>query len=393
MFGGQSIQIARVFGVRIGVHPSWFIAFFLFIWWLSDYYKDVLAGDEALVPFALAVASTALFFLSVVLHELGHALVARRNKIAIAGIDLWLFGGVARMTKDTPSAGAEFRIAAAGPLVTAVIVAVCGGLGLLAGEGGQFTDAIELKQATLSHWWLALLAWLTTINLVVLIFNLIPAYPLDGGRITRAIAWAITGDRQKATKFAAVLGRGFSFVLIGLGLFTLIQGDIIGAIWFIFLGFILGQAAQGAQMQSSVSARIEGVTVADVMDREPVAVPANFDLDRAMQEFFLRYGDEWFPVVDLHGRYVGVVTLRALHAVDPGRHAVTLVQDIMQADRGGSLLVSEGEEIENVLGRQDLAKIGALMAVDAAGKLSGVITVDQIRRVLTGQTPRSSAAM
>lgn len=392
MFGGQSIQIARVFGVRIGVHPSWFIVFFLFIWWLSTYYKDVLPGDNTILPFVLAAASALLFFVSVVLHELGHALVAKRNKIAIAGIDLWLFGGVARMTKDTPSAGVEFRVAAAGPLVTVVIILICGGLGILLGERSQFVEAIEFKQAALSQWWLALLAWLTTINLVVLIFNLVPAYPLDGGRIARSIAWAITGDRQKATNFAAILGRGFSFVLIGLGLFALIQGDVIGGVWFVFLGLILGQAAKGAQAQSAVSARIEGVTVADVMDREPVAVPANFDLERARNEYFMRYGDEWFPVVDLQGRYVGVVTLRALNATDPGRYGTTLVQDVMQGDQDGSLRVSEQEELENLLGRQDLAKIGALMAVDAAGKLSGVITVDQIRRTLAGQQARSSGA-
>ena len=134
MLGGRSIPLVRIFGIRIGVDPSWFLALFLFIWWLSDYYQDAMPGDDS-SAFVLATVSTLLFFLSILLHELGHAVVAIRNGIAIAGIDLWLFGGVAKMSRDTQSPGVEFRVAVAGPLVTAVIAIVCAGLGILVAGG------------------------------------------------------------------------------------------------------------------------------------------------------------------------------------------------------------------------------------------------------------------
>ena len=141
MLGGRSIPLVRVFGIRIGVDPSWFLALFLFIWWLSDYYRSAMPGSDS-SAFVLATLSTLLFFLSILLHELGHAVVAIRNGIAIAGIDLWLFGGIAKMSRDTQSPGVEFRVAAAGPLVTLVIAVVCTGLGVLvAGSWDDFGNS------------------------------------------------------------------------------------------------------------------------------------------------------------------------------------------------------------------------------------------------------------
>src|SRR5918911_817480 len=138
MVGGRSIQLGKVFGIRIGVNPSWFVVLFLVIWWLTGYYQDI-PGNGNTTAFVLATASALLFFGSIVLHELGHALVAIRNRISIAGIDLWLFGGMAKMTRDSDSPGAEFRIAVAGPLVTLAIAGVCAGIGLLAGDSGELS--------------------------------------------------------------------------------------------------------------------------------------------------------------------------------------------------------------------------------------------------------------
>src|SRR3954463_3238296 len=203
---GRSIQLVRVFGIRIGVDPSWFFVLFLIIWSLSGYYKDLFPGEDT-KAFTLAVVSALLFFLSILLHEFGHAFVAVRNGIGISGIDLWMFGGVAKMERDTDSAGVEFRVAIAGPLVTLAIALVCFGLGS-AISGADTTIAGSRFETRGMSAATAVLGYLLSINVLVLLFNLIPGFPLDGGRIARAIAWWKTGDRNRATRFAARLGRG-----------------------------------------------------------------------------------------------------------------------------------------------------------------------------------------
>jgi Zn-dependent protease len=187
VFGGNSIQLGRVFGIRIGVDVSWFFVLFLIIWSLSGYYQDLFPGDDT-KAFMLAVVSALLFFLSILLHELGHAVVALRNGIPILGIDLWMFGGVAKLGRDTDSPGVEFRVAVAGPLVTLVIAALCFGAGTLLSSSGTVLDGSRFETAGQSGT-VAVLGYLATVNVFVLAFNLIPGFPLDGGRIARAIAW------------------------------------------------------------------------------------------------------------------------------------------------------------------------------------------------------------
>ena len=228
MLSGRSIPLVRVFGIRVGVDPSWFLALFLFIWWLTGYYQDALPGSDDTGPFLLATATALLYFLSILLHELGHAWVAIRNGIPIAGIDLWLFGGVARMTRDSPTPGVEFRVSIAGPVVTLLIAAACILLGVLAGGASDFWDAVGGDPVALSDGFLAMIAQLAFINVILLVFNLIPAFPLDGGRVARAIAWKITGDRTRATNFSATVGQGFSYVMIGVGIFWSLQFSLIG---------------------------------------------------------------------------------------------------------------------------------------------------------------------
>ena len=312
MFGGGSIQLGRVFGIRVGVDISWFLVLFLIIWTLSDYYEDVAPGSSA---FLLATISALLFFLSILLHEFGHAIVAIRNGIPIQGIDLWLFGGVAKLGRDSDSPGVEFRIAVAGPVVTLVIAAVCMGLGALISSPEEVVESSRFDDTT-SGATLAVLGYLTSINLIVLFFNLIPGFPLDGGRIARAIAWKITGDRNRATRFAGVLGRFVGWAMVGFGIFMVIAwNNLVGGIWLGFIGFFLAQAAGSAVAQADFADRIGGIRVSDVMDAEPVAVPDAMPLDQAEQDFFLRYGWPWFPVVDGTGRLVGVVTQEAIASV------------------------------------------------------------------------------
>ena len=375
--GGSSIQLARVFGIRIGANPSWFFVLFVLIYLLTGYFGDVVEGSDG-QAFGLAVAAALLFFLSIVLHELGHAIVARRNGIEITGIDLFFFGGVAKLTREADSPGAEFRIAAAGPAVTAVIIGLCAGAAFAAHD---VVDAATFADTNVSALW-ALIGWLGTINIVVLAFNLVPAFPLDGGRIARAAAWKITGDRNRGTRFSGRAGQGFAFLMIGFGVYLLMQGDELNGVYMVVLGFFLYQAASSAVLTSAFSDRIGGIRVADVMDSEPVSMPAATRAIDAEEEYFLRYRWPWFAVVDERGRYLGVVRReRAEAAVQAGRPAETAAE--MVESEPEQFRVGRDQPLEALLGLPGLRDLGALMAVDAEGVLVGVVTVEQVRRALT----------
>jgi Zn-dependent protease len=385
MFGGGSIQLGRVFGIRVGVDISWFLVLFLIIWSLSDYYEDVAPGSNA---FVLATISALLFFLSILLHEFGHAFVAIRNGIPIQGIDLWLFGGVAKLGRDSDSPGVEFRIAVAGPVVTLVIAAICLGIGALISSPAEVMESSQFDDTTQGAT-LAVLGYLASINIIVLLFNLIPGFPLDGGRIARAIAWKVTGDRNRATRFAGVLGRFVGWALVGFGIFMVIAWDnLVGGIWLGFIGFFLAQAAGSAVAQADFSDRITGIRVSDVMDAEPVAVPDVMPVDQAEQEYFLRYGWPWFPVVDRSGRLVGVVSQEAIAGVPMQERAVREVASVMARDDGDTGLRAGVEDpLEDLLGRDGLARLGAVMAVDANGVLRGIVTIEAVQRALRTAAP------
>jgi Zn-dependent protease len=393
MFGGGSIKLARVFGVRIGVEPSWFIIVFLIVVSLSSSYSNAYPGQSG-KAFALAVISAAAFFLSVVLHELGHAVVAMRNGIGIQGIDLFLFGGVAKLERDSKSAGEEFRVAAAGPAVTLVIALVCFGVGSLLSNSNSVADSVVFNGAS-GDAAVQVLSYLTFINGALLLFNLIPAFPLDGGRIARAIAWQITGDRNRATRFAARTGRVGSYLMIGVGAYLLFfRGDLYGGIWLGFIGVFLGQAARSVEQESEVASRLEGLRVSDVMDAEPVAVPGSLTLDRAEDEYFLRYGYPWFPVVDGFGRLTGLVTRAAVEGLPEAIRAGRTVDSVMASDSEAEsrLRVGTDEPLEALLGREPLVRLGALMAVDTDGRLRGIVTADQVRQAMAGAGPAPAGA-
>jgi Zn-dependent protease/CBS domain-containing protein len=384
MFGGSSIQLGRIFGIRIGVDVSWFIVLFLIIWSLSEQYEDVAPGSNA---FVLATVSALLFFVSILLHELGHAFVAIRNGIPIEGIDLWMFGGVAKLGRDSESAGEEFRVAVAGPIVTLVIAAVCLGLGAVIGSPEEVLESSSFEDTTTGAT-LAVLGYLATINIIVLVFNLIPGFPLDGGRIARAVAWKITGDRNRATRFAGVLGRFVGWAMIGVGALLFIMGLWLTGVWLAFIGFFLAQAAGSAVAQANFSDRIGGIRVSDVMDAEPVAIPESLSLDQAEHEYFLRYGWPWFPVVDPSGRLVGVVSREAVEGVPEQLRASRPVASVMARDDGDSGLRAQLEDpLESLLGRDGLARLGAVMAVDGDGVLQGIVTIEAVRRALRTAAP------
>ena len=380
---GGGVTLFRIRGIRIAVDYSWFIVLFLIIFWLSGFYKDVLNEPQgSTTPYLLAVASATLFFASILLHELGHAFVARRHNIGVSGITLWMFGGFARLEKDSDTPGTEFKIAIAGPLVTAAIVVACFGAGLLI-AGDEVRHAALTQSDTRTSGVAAMVGWLGGINLLVLIFNLVPAFPLDGGRIARAIAWWRTGSRNSGTRFAATLGEWFGLLLIvgGLGYFVAYRGDLFGGVWLAFIGFILRGAAKAALAQTEVTSRIEGISVADVMERDPVAIPEGASIEQALDEYFLRYRSPWFPVVDAGRHFIGLVDRGAADNVPAVERASSVVSDVLAHD-SGTLTVREDDSLESVLGNEALRRLGALIATDTEGRIRGVLTIDAIGKAL-----------
>lgn len=379
--GGGSIQLARVFGIRIGVSPSWFVVLFVFIFALQGYFRDVLGGSHS-QAFAVSVAASLLYFASILLHELGHALVARREGVGVAGIDLFFFGGMAMMERDSESPGEEFRVAAAGPLVTLLIVALCTGAGIALSSPSEFADTAVFDESGTVSVAVALLALVATTNAGLFVFNLLPGFPLDGGRIARAAAWKITGDRGRATRYAGRAGQGVSLLLAGLGVFWMLQGGLGNGIWLLVLALFLGQAARAAVVQGAVDERLEGVTVADVMERDPLTTAASTTLIDLSEQVLEPNGWAWIAVVDAQGRFLGVVTAqRVTDELAAGRPALT-VGDVLDPDPSPWRIGTDAP-LEALLGTEGIRLIGAVFAVDAQGTLRGVVTVDQVRRALT----------
>jgi Zn-dependent protease len=383
------LTLLHLRGIRIGVDYSWFLVLFLVIIWLSGFYRDVLGtSDDDVEPYLLGVASALAFFGSILLHELGHAVVAIRHGIPISDITLWLFGGIARMGRDTDSPGTEFKVAIAGPAVTLAIAIACAAVGIAFAGVDEFGEAMLVDEGADTSGALALVAWLAFINTLVLLFNLIPAFPLDGGRIARAIAWRVSGDRNRATRFAATVGQGFAYGFIAIGVLWTLAGNVIGGIWLALVGFVLAQSARAHVVQSAFASRIEGIRVADVMDTDPIAIPEDASVERALDEYFLRYRWPWFPVVDAANRFRGLLVREAADAVPEPSRASRRVGDVFELDAGRTLRVRDDAPLESLLGNDALRRLGALAAVDADDALRGVITADQVGRALRSALTR-----
>jgi Zn-dependent protease len=392
MLGGGSITLFHVRGIRIAVDWSWFLVLFLVIFWLSRFYGDVLGEDSSATgPFLLAVASAVGFFGSILLHELGHAMVAMRNGIGISKIQLWIFGGLAQMDRESDTPATEFKVAIAGPAVTLAIVAALTAVGLAASGPAEFRDAMLVESNSGFSGVLAMVAWLASINFLVLIFNLLPAFPMDGGRVVRALAWWKTGDRTSATRFAAGLGRIFAYLFIGVGLLMVFSGMVFGGIWLALIGMVINGSARGATLQTQITSKIEGLQVSDVMDREPVAIPGELSVEQALDEYFHRYRWPWFPVVDTAHHFLGLVVRDKADEVPEVSRATSLVADVLERD-DGTFQVRDDAPLDTLLSNQNLRRFGALMAVDADGRLSGVITAEQVGRALRDAATTVGAA-
>jgi Zn-dependent protease len=374
--GGNSLQLFRVRGIRVGVHPTWFLILFLFIWWTKPSFDDAITSPNQ--GFYAAVIAAFLFFGSIVLHELGHAFAARREGIGVGGIDLFFFGGFMRAMRDSETPGEEFRVAAAGPAVTLVLTLVFGGVGFaLLGDTLLHAATFDYASGTLLE---VVVAFTALANAGLFVLNMVPAFPLDGGRITRAIAWQLSGDRHKATRFAAYLGQAFAVLMMGYGVYRFASDDqLADGLWWIVLGWMLGGAARAAVAQSRFADRLDGVTAGDIMDSEPVTIPAGLPVERAYDEYFLRYqGWPWFAVVEDDGRFAGLAHRAAVeHAAldEDGTQPVRAV--VAHSDQ-----VRTDTPLESLIGNEPLRTLGALMAVDSEGRLRGVVTVEQVSRAL-----------
>jgi Zn-dependent protease/CBS domain-containing protein len=379
----QNLQLARVFGIRIGVSFSWFFVLFLLIWWLgTKYFPPILEASQT-TDYLVAVGAALGYFLSLILHELGHALVARRLGIGIAGIDLWFFGGLSKMRREPATPGEEFKIAAAGPAVTLLLLLICAAVGIALSSGHPFTESLTRENFTTTPA-LAIVGWLAFVNAALFVFNVLPAFPLDGGRIARAIIWRTTGDRNRATGWTGRAGQALA-LLVGLaGLLDLQRSHSSFSLLTLLLAFFLYQAAGAAVVQGAIGRRIQNVRVADIMDREPVTIPADLTLLDAQEQYFLRYRWPWFVVVDPARHFLGVVRQqRVEEEIAAGRPALEVVEALEH-----DLPVRIGEEapLETLLGAEGLGRLGAMVAVDADGVLQGVVTLAQVRRALAPST-------
>ncbi|HET7120089.1 MAG TPA: site-2 protease family protein [Solirubrobacterales bacterium] len=389
MFGGGSITLFHFRGIKVTVDWSWFLVLFLVILYMADFFERLL-GESGTMPFLLAVLSAVGFFGSILLHEFGHAAAARRNGIGITGIQLWIFGGMAKMDREADSPATELKVALAGPAVTFAIVVLLTLAGTVAVGWGEFREAAVQETRSNASGAMALIAWLAMINLLVLVFNLLPAFPMDGGRVARAIAWWRTGDRNGATRFAANLGRLFGYFFIAAGAYMALTDSIFGTfggVWLVLIGMVINGSARGAAMQTALTRGIHNVRVADVMDREPVAIPGDISVERALDEYFLRYRWPWFPVVDAAHRFLGLIQRERADEVPEVSRSSSSVSDLV--DRDQRLFVRDDTPLDALLSNQNLRHLGALMAVDSDGRLSGVITIEQVGRALRDATASS----
>jgi Zn-dependent protease len=293
---GTSWRVARIAGIEVRVDSSWVVIALLITY--SMYLRSAvlypeLSGGAAV---ALGIGATVLFFGSVLVHELAHALVSEARGIRVQDITLFLFGGATRARVESRGPGDEFLIALVGPLTSGLLAAL---FGIIVGLGGDLVSAP--LAGTLGY-----LAWT---NLVLAAFNLVPGFPLDGGRLLRAAIWRATGNLARATRVASVSGQGVGWLLVAAGVAWLLAGDLAGGIWFAFIGWFLVQAARSSYQQLQLQQLLRGVEAEDVMAANLVRIPPELSLQDAVDDYFMRYDHGAFPV-DEHGRTIGLLTLR-----------------------------------------------------------------------------------
>ena len=273
------------------------------IYLLSAPFRATLGSSDAVAYVTTVVAVLALFA-SIIVHELGHAVAARRRGVGVTRIDLYLFGGLTQMSREPANPSEDVTIAVAGPLATVAVILVCLAVDYAIVGGHRLTQAIELDAGVHITPVLLALSWLIPVNVLLLAFNLLPAFPLDGGKIARAAVWWITGDKRRGTVASARLGQLLALVMFAFAVYLLIDVQSFSGLYTLVLAWILYSSARAAIAHAALDDRVEGVSVAEIMDTEPVAIDADLSVDEALQQFFWRYRWSWFAVVSPDGRFV-----------------------------------------------------------------------------------------
>jgi Zn-dependent protease len=367
MFGNRW-QILRVRGIPISVDLSWLLIVALLAWTLTGEFHKRLPELSEPVVWAMGLIVTLAFFVCIVLHELGHAIVAQNTGIPLRGITLFMFGGVAQLEGEPNSASGEFFMAIAGPLVSAVLAGIFAVLAYI-GEFAGWGTALVLVLQTLF-----------AVNITVLAFNLVPAFPLDGGRVLRSILWAITHSMRRATYWASLLGRGFAWLLIAAGLVMIFSGNFLNGIWLGLVGFFLANAASGSYRQIVIREALQGEPVSRFMNRQPIMVPPGIDLRQWVEDYVYRYHHKLFPV-GISGHVNGVISTRALAGFPRSEWEVHTVSDAMERSIEGISIRTDTDAFAS-LELMQRTGFTRLLVMDDRGELVGIVSLKDLLRFL-----------
>lgn len=372
-----SIPLGRVAGVRIGAHWSVLaILALITIGLAAGRFPESAPGRPWVAYLAAGLITGVVFLASLLAHEISHAIVAQRNGVRVRGITLWLFGGVAQLEGEPRSPGADLRIAGVGPLVSIALGAVFLGVWVLAGALGMGTLV------------LGALGWLAFINVVLAVFNLIPAAPLDGGRLLRAALWSRSGNWRRAATTAARAGQYFGFGLIVLGLVEVFLVGL-GGLWLMLIGWFLVNAARAEQYQAEQQQALAGVQVADVMSPEPTTVPPGLTVDQFIDQYLMRHRFSSFPLVD-GGGLSGLVTLNRVRQVPPQARSQTTLREIACAP--DEVTVARPQEaLTTLLPRMAGCSDGRAVVLDDGGTVVGIVSPTDISRSLQVAPLRTAA--
>ena len=365
----DEVQLGRVAGFPVAAHWSVLVIIWLLTWGLAEgVLPDAASGYSPSMYWFAASIGAALFFASLFAHELAHALVARRHGVKVEGLTLWMFGGVAKLSGEIPSSGAELRIAAVGPAVSIAV-----GLGAAAVAAsmsvGGFPDLA-----------VAVPAWLGGINLLLAVFNLIPGAPLDGGRILRALLWRRSGDQARSSITAAKAGRAVGFGLITLGLLEFLVGANVGGLWTVFIGWFLQSAARVEGEHTLTQDVLGGLRVSDVMSANPQAAPGTISVHEFVQELVLATRYSAFPVTDPGGMVVGLVSLAQARALPTRLWTSKKLLDVM-VPLAQVLVVAPGDLLVEVLAKWSPA-VGSRALVFDGYRLVGILSSTDITRAI-----------
>jgi Zn-dependent protease/CBS domain-containing protein len=363
---GTSWRVARIAGVEVRIDSSWAVIALLITYSmylrLSVLYRE-LSGGAAV---GLAILSAVLFFGSVLVHELAHALVSQARGIRVQDITLFLFGGATRARVESRGPGDEFLIAVVGPLTSGLLAGL---FGIVAGVG---RDVLSTPLAgTLGY-----LAWT---NLLLAAFNLVPGFPLDGGRLLRSAIWKATGSLGRATRIASVAGQAVGWLLVAAGVAWLLAGDLAGGIWFAFIGWFLVQAARSSYQELQLQQLLRGVEAEDVMAADLLRIPPDLSLQQAVDDYFMRYDHGAFPV-DEQERTIGLLTLRGVRRVPREQWPTQRVREHM-VPLGDQVVVAPDARMDGVLGKLEDSEAGRVLVV-RDGEVVGIITPSDLTRWL-----------